>query len=170
MNRLIRTLAAAVAAAAWTGAPASAQDLGEFRDWRAHRFTEEGKRVCTMWSQPEKAEGKYKRRGEIFALVSHRPAENRLGVVSFEMGYPFAPGKDLAVSVDGGAPIRLPTSGSLAWHDSAEVNVELVKKMRAGNRMVVTGRSARGTKTTDTYSLSGFTAGYKAVSKACGVR
>ena len=170
MNRLIRTLAAAVAAAAWTAAPASAQDLGEFRDWRAHRFTEEGKRVCTMWSQPEKAEGKYKRRGEIFALVSHRPAENRLGVVSFEMGYPFAPGKDLAVSVDGAAPIRLPTSGSLAWHDSTEVNVELVKKMRAGNRMVVTGRSARGTKTTDTYSLSGFTAGYKAVSKACGVR
>ena len=167
MNRLIRALAAAAACMA---ASVSAQELGEFRDWRAHRFTEEGKPVCTMWSQPEKAEGKYKRRGEIFALVNHRPAENRLGIVSFEMGYPFAPGEDLSVSIDGGAPILLPSSGSLAWHDSAEVNVELVKKMRAGNRMVVTGLSQRGTKTTDTYSLSGFTAGYKAISKACGVR
>ena len=168
MNRLIRALA--VAAAACMAASASAQELGEFRDWRAHLFTEDGKRVCTMWSQPGKAEGKYERRGEIFALVNHRPAENRLGIVSFELGYPFASGKDLAVSIDGGAPIRLPTSGSLAWHDSAEVNAELVKKMRAGNRMVVTGESKRGTKTTDTYSLSGFTAGWKAISKACGVR
>ena len=167
MNRMIPALA--VAAAACTAAPASAQEIGEFRDWRAHRFTEEGRRICTMWSQPEKAEGKYERRGEIFALVSHRPAEDRQGMVSFEMGYPFAPGKDLAVSIDGGASIRLPTSGSLAWDDSTEVNAELVEKMRAGNRMVVSGRSKRGTKTTDTYSLSGFTAGYKAISKACGV-
>ena len=168
MNRLIPALA--VAAAACTAASASAQELGEFRDWRAHRFTEEGGRVCTTWSQPEKAEGKYERRGEIFALVSHRPAEARQGMVSFEMGYPFAPGQDLAVSIDGGAPTLLPASGSLAWHDSTEVNAELVQKMRAGNRMVVTGRSKRGTTTTDTYSLSGFTASYKAISKACGVR
>lgn len=166
MNRMIRALA--VVAGAWVAA-ASAQDLGKFRDWDAHRFTEEGKRVCTMWSQPEKEEGEYERRGEVFALVSHRPAEDRIGIVSFGMGYPFAPDEELAVSIDGGGPIRLPASGSFAWHDSPEVNRQLVEKMRAGNRMVVTGRSKRGTRTTDTYSLSGFTAGYKAISQACGV-
>ena len=167
MNRPTRALA--IVALVALVAPAGAQDLGKFTDWRAHRFTEEGARVCTMWTQPKEAEGKYTRRGEIFALVSHRPAENRVGIVSFEMGYPFATGKELAVSVDGGRIIRLPASGSLVWHDSPEVNRGLVREMRIGLRMVATGHSKRGTKTVDTYSLRGFTAAYKAISRACGV-
>ncbi len=165
MKRLTRVLAIA-ALVVWT-VPSQGQDLGRFQDWRAHHFIEEGKRVCAMWTQPEKAEGKYTRRGEIFALVSHRPAEERFGIVSFEMGYPFASGKALAVSVDGGRPIRLPTSGSLAWHDSREINRRLVKEMQEGLEMVATGRSQRGTKTVDTYSLRGFTKAYKAISDAC---
>ena len=168
MKRLTGALAIA-ALAAWA-VPSAAQDLGKFKDWRAHHFTGDGTRICTMWTQPKKAEGKYKRRGEIFALVSHRPADKRVGIVSFEMGYPFASGKELAVSVDGGRPVRLPTSGRLAWHDSAEINRKLVNEMRGGLKMVATGRSKRGTKTVDTYSLQGFTAAYKAISRACNVR
>ena len=34
--------------------------------------------------------------------------------------------------------------------------------------MVVRGVSSRGTQTTDTYSLSGFTAAYRAINTACG--
>ena len=167
MKRL--TCALAIAAAAWTAAPA-AQDLGKFRDWRAHHFTENGNRVCTMWTQPKKAQGKYTRRGEIFALVNHRPADERIGIVSFEMGYPFASGKELAVSIDGGKAIRMPTSGSLAWHDSREVNRRLIAEMQNGLEMVARGQSKRGTKTVDTYSLRGFTAAYKAISDSCNVR
>ena len=167
MKRLILVLAT-VAAAAWA-VPAAAQHLGRFQDWRAHQFTEEGERVCMMWTQPNKAEGRYTRRGEIFSTVSHRPAENRVGIVSFEMGYPFASGHKLAVSVDGGRAIRLPASGSIVWDDSREVNRELVQAMQGGFEMVATGRSQRGTRTVDTYSLRGFTAAYKAISKACGV-
>ena len=168
MNRLIRSLSVVVIAA-WA-VPAAAQNIGKFQDWRAHHFTEGGERVCTMWTQPRKAEGKYKRRGEIFALVNHRPAEKRIGIASFEMGYPVASGQEIVVSIDGGPPNRVPASGSLAWHDSPKVNRELVKGMRGGAKMVVTGQSKRGTKTVDTYSLLGFTAAYKAISKACQVR
>ena len=168
MKRLTGALAIA-ALAAWA-VPSAAQDLGKFKDWRAHHFTADGARICTMWTQPKKAEGKYKRRGEIFALVSHRPADKRVGIVSFEMGYPFASGEELAVSVDGGRPVRLPTSERLAWHDSAKINRALVNEMRGGLKMVATGRSKRGTKTVDTYSLQGFTAAYKAISRACNVR
>ena len=128
-----------------------------------------------MWTQPKKAEGKYTRRGEIFALVSHRPAGRQFGIVSFEMGYPFAPGEALSVSIDGGRAIRIPAddSGSaedesIMWHKSPEVNATLVKAMRSGLRMVATGRSKRGTKTVDTYSLRGFSAAYRAISRACG--
>ena len=42
--------------------------------------------------------------------------------------------------------------------------------MAKGRQLIVTGYSSRGTKTTDTYSLAGFTAAYKAIGKACGVK
>ena len=39
--------------------------------------------------------------------------------------------------------------------------------MKKGNQMIVTGVSARGTKTTDTYSLNGITAALKAMADKC---
>ena len=170
----MKRLLAVAALAAWS-APSLAQDLGKHGDWSAHRFDEEGKRVCLIWSQPKKAEGKYKRRGEIFALVSHRPGDERFGIVSFEMGYPFAPGKELSVSIDEGRAVGIPADdggaegdASLMWHPSPKVNRQLVGLMRAGVEMVARGQSKRGTKTVDTWSLRGFTAAYKAISRACG--
>jgi hypothetical protein len=43
----------------------------------------------------------------------------------------------------------------------------MVAAMRRGNSLVVEGTSARGTVTTDRYSLSGFTAAHNAISRAC---
>jgi Invasion associated locus B (IalB) protein len=40
--------------------------------------------------------------------------------------------------------------------------------LKAGKQMIVRGTSSRGTETTDTYSLSGFTAALAAIDKACG--
>lgn len=174
MNRLIRALVIATLAVVWA-APAAAQDLGRFTDWSAHQFTEEGRRLCLMWTQPKKAEGKYSRRGEVYATVTHRPALQEFGIVVFEMGYPFAPDKGLSVSIDGGSAIRIPADededsedDSIMWHRSPEVNRRLVEAMRGGLEMVATGRSKRGTKTVDTYSLHGFSAAYKEISRACG--
>ena len=170
----MKRLLAIAAIVAWA-APSAAQDLGTHQDWSAHRFTEDGKRICLMFSQPKKAEGKYKRRGEIFALVSHRPDDQQFGMVSFEMGYPFAPGKELSVSVDDGQAIRIPAGDagpgedeSLMWHTSSKVNRRLVRAMQGGLRMVAKGHSKRGTETVDTWSLQGFTAAWKAISRACG--
>ena len=42
--------------------------------------------------------------------------------------------------------------------------------MKGGKAMVVKGTSSRGTLTTDTYSLAGFTAAYAAIGKACKVK
>jgi hypothetical protein len=39
--------------------------------------------------------------------------------------------------------------------------------MKRGEKMIVEGYSARGTKTKDTYSLAGFSNAYKAISAKC---
>jgi hypothetical protein len=42
--------------------------------------------------------------------------------------------------------------------------------MRRGSTMTVTGMSSKGTQTTDTFSLSGFSKAYEAIGKACNVK
>lgn len=149
------------------GAAQSAeQDLGTFKAWRAHTFVEGKQRVCSMWSQPTAAVGDYSRRGEIFAFVTHRPAEKTRDKVSFELGYDFQLGEPLKVKI-GKRSYTLVTSGSTAWSDAGKISGSMVAAMKGGHKMIVAGLSNRDTKTTDTYSLAGFTAGYRAINKAC---
>ncbi|MCH9674215.1 MAG: invasion associated locus B family protein [Gammaproteobacteria bacterium] len=145
---------------------ADAKSLGSFKDWMAHTFSDTDGLVCSMWSQPTKAVGKYKKRGEIFVFVSHRPAEKRTDHVSFELGYESKSGEALRVAIDGKA-FKFVTDGTMAWNDTPKENSTLVKLMRKGRKMEVKGISKRGTKTTDTYSLSGFTAAHDAINGAC---
>lgn len=161
-------LAAAVAA---PSGPAAAQEitrLGQFQDWRAFTFTENGNKVCYMASEPEEAEGDYTQRGDIYAMVTHRPAQGTEDVVSFVIGYPFKKDSRVTVDIDG-KKFTLFTHKDTAWASDAQTDKALVQAMIRGRDMVVKGISSRGTETTDTYSLIGFTDAHRAIDKACGV-
>jgi hypothetical protein len=69
-----------------------------------------------------------------------------------------------------GKQFSLFTDDDTAWGGDAKVDSALVAAMKAGATMIVKGTSARGTLTTDTYSLAGFTAAHKAIDKACDVK
>ena len=49
--------------------------IGEHGDWTAYMFMENNNKVCYMVSKPKKSEGNYSKRGDVFALITHRPAE-----------------------------------------------------------------------------------------------
>ncbi len=152
------------------GAPcAAARTLGTFNSWTASTFDEDGETVCMMWSQPEKSEGNYTRRGDIYAFVTHRPAEKRNNKISVETGYTYKADSDVTVNIDG-QKFKLVTDSSTAWSYSDKDERKMVNAMRAGSTMVIEGVSSRGTLTTDRYSLKGFTAAHKAISGACKVR
>lgn len=159
-------LAVCASAALATTALAADKPLGTFKDWSAMSFTEDRNTVCMMWSQPEKAEGKYKKRGEVFIFVTHRPKDREMNKVSFETGYTFKDSSEVRVTIDG-QPYTLYTDGSTAWSHDAKDDERMVKAMRAGRKMTMEGTSSRGTDTRDTYSLSGFTAAHNAINKAC---
>ena len=159
-------MAMAMSVSAATTVSAADKPLGTFKDWSAMSFTEDDHTVCMMWSQPEKAEGKYKKRGEIFVFVTHRPRDREMNKVSFETGYTFKDKSEVRVTIDGRA-YTLYTDGSTAWSQDTKDDARMVKAMRAGNKMVMEGTSSRGTNTRDTYSLSGFTAAHNAINKAC---
>ncbi len=176
MNRTPKSLCVAVCLVtvlvfALAAQPSRAQGIkriGDYGDWSSFQFSEDGNLACYMSSEPKKAEGKYKKRGDVFAIVTHRPAEKRFGEVSIIAGYSYQ--KDSWVEVKiGEQAFQLFTQDDGAWAPDAETDKKLVQAMRKGRTMVVTGTSTRGTLTTDTYSLSGFTKASRAIAKACGL-
>ncbi len=179
MNAMIRTFKSlavavcliAVVSVAAPVPPSQAQGvkrIGDYGAWSSFQFSEDGKAACYMASQPKKAVGDYKKRGDVYAIVAHRPAEDRRDEVSVVAGYTYK--KDSWVEVTIGAKtFQLFTQDDGAWAPDAGTDKKLVQAMRKGRNMMVTGTSARGTLTTDTYSLKGFTKAYLAIATACGL-
>jgi invasion protein IalB len=159
--------AAVLALGVW-GAHAETKEIGHFKDWTAFVDGAGAKKICFIGSSPKKAEGKYTARGATYVLITHRPAEKTVGEVSVEAGYTYKDGSEVVAEVDG-KPFKLFTQDGNAWTHNAQADKVLVQAMRAGSKLVVKGTSSRGTLTTDTYSLAGFTAAYDAINKACGV-
>jgi hypothetical protein len=142
--------------------------LGDFGNWSSFQFTENGNKACYMASQPKKSAGDYKKRGDVYAIVTHRPAEKLRDEVSVLAGYAYKEGSLAAVAI-GDQSFELFTQGDGAWAKDKQADDALVKAMIKGLDMVVKGTSSRGTETIDTYSLSGFTKAYEAIGKACGL-
>ncbi|WP_114965299.1 invasion associated locus B family protein [Alkalilacustris brevis] len=139
-------------------------------DWSA--FMEEEPKACWAVSSPKETvntrDGNVVsvRRGDIMIFVSYRPEQGIAGEVSFTGGYPFA--EDSTVSVEvGDDTFQLFTSGEWAWAASPEDDARILEAFKRGAEAVVTGRSARGTNTQDTFSLFGFTAIVEAVEANC---
>lgn len=143
--------------------------LGLFGDWGAQTFAEGKNTGCSIWSQPTKDKGKYSKRGEIYAYVTHRPWDKRLNEVSVAAGYEYKKDSSVQVTI-GGQKFTLFTDGSTAWSRTPKDDKALVDAMKRGSTMTVTGMSSRGTQTVDTYSLSGFSKAFEAIGKACHVK
>lgn len=172
MKYSVSVIAFAVCATVVTlaGSPVSAaqESLGSFQEWTAFSDGSE-RRICYIGSLPKKAEGKYTQRGDTYVLATHRPKENVFGEISVEAGYTYKPGSEVEVDVDG-KTFKLFTQGGNAWAYDENADQALVSAMKAGQRMIVKGTSSRGTLTTDTYSLSGFSAAFATIDEACGRR
>jgi hypothetical protein len=147
--------------------PVAAQTaVGTFEDWTAVTDERTGTKVCYAVSRPIRSEPQNVKRGDIWALVTQRPAAKARDEVRFVQGYPLVEKGQVKVTI-GSDSFLLFTAGEDAWAPSATVDGELVAAMRKGATMTVEGTSTRGTKTVDTYSLTGFTAALGAATKAC---
>ena len=170
MARAFAAVCLALWALASTAMPASAQELeflGTFRDWHAFKFLENGNPVCYIATRPTREEGNYSRRGDVYLMVTHRPAENSRDVVSVITGYTYEPGSEVrAVIAD--QTFDLFTEDDTAWARDAETDNAIVQAMIRGVSLTVRGRSNRGTDTNDAYSLRGFTAARDEINEACG--
>ena len=54
-----------------------------------------------------------------------------------------------------------------AWIADNKIELKMIKQMRKGSRIMITGYNQQGSQTIDHYSLLGFTKAYNASRKAC---
>ncbi len=143
--------------------------LGSFSAWDAFSYTEKGAPVCYMVSSPQDREPKNVRRGDVYVMVTHRPAAKVSGEVSVVAGYPYKEGSEVTVAIGADKHVLF-TGGENAWAREVKDDQALVRAMIRGATMIVRGTSSRGTLTIDTYSLRGFTAAHEAIGVACKVK
>ena len=138
------------------------------KDWGAYRYDNDGSRICFVSSVPTKSEGKYdpKNRGDIRVFVSHGPGKAERDVVQVIAGYRYKPQSDVTLTIDG-KKFKLFTLEDRAYAESEEDDRRIIVLMKRGSKMTVVGTSSRGTKTTDSYSLSGFTKTKAVIDKTC---
>lgn len=135
---------------------APAKSLGQFNDWSAATYGDGDARRCFILGRPAAEEPSSLRHGEVFFFVQTGKGESATES-SFQTGYDFARDSTVTVTI-GEDTFRMLTQGNNAWLQRLEREPELLAAMRAGSRMVLEARSARGNETSYTFSLSGVTA------------
>ena len=161
-----------VTASAQQKKPASPTDqavlLGQFGEWGAYRAMPGGKKVCFALAKPSssKTNPPNRPRDPAYALVSTRPAEKVNNEVSVMIGYALKPGSESTVEV-GGASFAMYTQGDGLWIKNAAEEERMVEAMRKSADLVVKGTSAKGTETTDTFSLKGLAQALDKIAQDC---
>ena len=147
------------------GVAAETKLIGKFAGWDAAAGGTGKNRTCYISSLPGKSKGKYSKRGEVSITVAHWPNRRRFNEITVVAGYRYKKKSEVAVLI-GRTGFRLFTGGGRAWAYAGD-DAKLVRAMKAGASMIVSGVSSRGTRIVDTYSLKGITKALAAIAKAC---
>lgn len=142
--------------------------IGQFGTWGAYSAAPNGKKVCFALAKPSssKTNPPNRPRDPAYAFVSTRPAEKVNNEVSVMIGYALKPGSESTVEV-GGASFAMYTQGDGLWIKNAAEEERMVEAMRKSADLVVKGTSAKGTETTDTFSLKGLAQALDKIAQDC---
>jgi hypothetical protein len=142
--------------------------IGQFGTWGAYTATPNGRKVCFALSKPSssKTNPPNRPRDPAYAFVSTRPAERVFNEVSIMIGYALKPGSESSLEV-GGAAYAMYTQGDGLWIKNAAEEEQMVSAMRKSAEVVVKGVSAKGTETTDVFSLKGLSQALDRLAQDC---
>ncbi|MFL2854344.1 MAG: invasion associated locus B family protein [Candidatus Pelagibacter sp.] len=140
--------------------------IGKFKDWEAMVVTEATGKVCFAQSTPIlQAPKSNKRDAKLF--IAFRPGEKIINEVSVTAGYEFNKNNSItAASGKNKFKFDIKEQG-FAWIADTKIENRMIKRMKKGSRIMITGYNQKGSQTIDHYSLLGFTKAYNATKKAC---
>ena len=140
--------------------------IGKYKDWVSMVVTEATGKVCFAQSSPIlQAPKSNKRDAKLF--IAFRPADKIIDEVSVTAGYEFNNSNSvIAQSGKNKFKFDIKEQG-FAWIADTKIEFRMIKRMKKGSRIMITGYNQKGSQTIDHYSLLGFTKAYNATKKAC---
>jgi hypothetical protein len=142
--------------------------LAQFDAWGAYTALPNGKKVCFALAKPATTSTvpPNRPRDPAWMFISSRPSEKVKDEVSIIFGYGLKPNADANIEVLGGN-YAMTTQADGAWVKNPAEEPKLVEMMRKGRDLTVKGTSAKGTMSTDVYSLKGLAQALDKVGQEC---
>ncbi|RWY67683.1 invasion associated locus B family protein [Rhizobium sp. WSM1325] len=152
-----------VAASMPLTAHAAARMVSQSGDWGVYSFSRNGSLVCYALSVPKESAPANVDHGKNYFLIA--PAEKGGGnEPEAILGYALKSGSTVEASI-GERTFKMFVKGNSAWVSDAALEPEFVDALRSGSQMTLHATSARGTRTTYAYSLTGVTAALERVAQ-----
>ena len=140
--------------------------IGKYKDWETMVLAETSGKVCFAQSSPILQSPKTSKR-DARLFVTFSPGEKITNEISTTAGYEFNKNNSvLATSGNNKFKFDIKQQG-FAWMTSNKKEKIMVRVMKKGSRIMVTGYNEKGSQTIDHYSLLGFTKAYNTAKKAC---
>ena len=140
--------------------------IGKFKDWETIVIKNDNNLICFAQSKPIlQAPKKNLREARIF--VTFRPDKKISDEISITAGYEFN-NKNSITAKSGKSKYKFDIAQEgFAWIADNKQEKKMIKTMKRGSRIMITGYNQKGSQTIDHYSLLGFTKSYGAAKKSC---
>ncbi len=140
--------------------------IGKFKDWEAMVLNNNSEKVCFAQTKPVLQSPKGETR-EARLFVSFRPKDKVTDEISTTSGYEYNTQNSIkAKSGKNKYKFDIAQEG-FAWIADNKIEKKMIRTMKKGSRIMVTGFNKSGSQTIDHYSLLGFTKAYNAAKKNC---
>ena len=142
--------------------------VGKFKDWEVMVLINDSDKVCFAQSKPVlQSPKKNKRDARLF--ISFRPNDKVADEISTTSGYEYNSQNSIKAK-SGKSKYKFDiVQDRFAWIASNSVEKKMVKTMKKGSRIMITGYNKSGSQTIDHYSLMGFTKAYNLAKKNCNI-
>ena len=140
--------------------------IGKFKDWETLVLNKDNELTCFAQTKPVLQSPKANKR-EARLFVSFRPNDKITDEISTTSGYEFN-SQNSILATSGKRKYKFDiTQDGFAWITNNKVEKKMIKTMKKGSRIMVTGYNKSGSQTIDHYSLLGFTKAYNTAKKSC---
>ena len=140
--------------------------MGTHKDWETFIINSDTSKVCFAQSKPVLQSPKSSSR-EARLFISFRPGEKITDEISVTGGYEFN-NKNMVIATSGKNKYKFDLmQDGFAWMTSKKSEKKMIKTMKKGSRIMITGHNQNGSQTKDHYSLLGFTKAYNATRANC---
>ena len=140
--------------------------IGKYKDWESMVVIENTGKVCFAQSSPILQSPKSNNKRDAKLFISFRPTDKIIDEVSVTAGYEFNSNTVSAQSGKNKFKFDIKEQG-FAWIADNKIEFRMIKRMKKGSRIMITGYNQKGSQTIDHYSLLGFTKAYNSSKKAC---